>query len=377
MPKTGEPTSNRRSSVIGRAVAAAGLLYCFFLSITMLSGGLKLFGTDFGEALIATTDNPFVGLMAGILVTSLVQSSSVTTSLVVGFVASGQLSIANAVPIIMGANIGTTCTNTIVSLGHITRLEEFRKALSVAVLHDFFNVLVVAVLLPLEMAFGMLEHFARALAGSFAGVGGLKYTSPIKQATKPVVEQLVKAMEGLDTRVAAGITVVAAALLLFTSLYFLVRVLRTLMAQKLEAFFDRFLGGNPIRGLALGLVVTALIQSSSVTTSLLVPLAAAGILKPAQALPVTLGANLGTTFTCILAALTGNVNAITIAFVHLLFNLVGTVMVLPFRSARRIPIVMAERFAALAARRRAFAFLFVGAMFYGIPGALVLLGRAL
>jgi len=96
-------------------------LYLFFLSLGMMGGALKLFGKEFSETLIATTSNPFVGLFIGILATSVIQSSSSTTSIVVGMVAGGALTIDTAIPIIMGANIGTSITNTIASLPQIKR----------------------------------------------------------------------------------------------------------------------------------------------------------------------------------------------------------------------------------------------------------------
>ena len=114
----------------------------------------KGFGKGFAETLLNTTSNPFVGLFIGILATSLVQSSSTTTSIIVGIVASGAITIGNAIPIIMGANIGTTVTNTLVSLGHITRREEFKRAVAGATVHDFFNLICVAIMFPLELATG-------------------------------------------------------------------------------------------------------------------------------------------------------------------------------------------------------------------------------
>jgi sodium-dependent phosphate cotransporter len=135
-------------------------LYFFLVSIGLMGKAFKGFGKDFAETLLQTTSNPFIALFVGILATSLVQSSSTTTSIVVGMVASGVITVGNAVPIIMGANIGTTVTNTLVSLGHITRREEFKRAVSGATVHDFFNLMCVAILFPLELATGFLQKFA-------------------------------------------------------------------------------------------------------------------------------------------------------------------------------------------------------------------------
>mgnify|MGYP003959265733 FL=1 len=113
-------------------------IYLFLLSIKLLGHSFKLFGKEFAEAMLQTTSNPFTGLIIGIVATSLIQSSSTTTSIVVGLVAGGVVNLENSIPIIMGANIGTTVTNTLVSLGHVGRKAEFKRAFAAGVVHDFF-----------------------------------------------------------------------------------------------------------------------------------------------------------------------------------------------------------------------------------------------
>ncbi|MGD2114225.1 MAG: Na/Pi symporter, partial [Acidobacteriota bacterium] len=120
------PSSWRRR--VGRVALLALLLFAFFVGLDMMGLAFKLFGKGLAQEMIARTANPFVGLLVGILATSLVQSSSTTTSMTVGLVAAGALTIDGAIPIIMGANIGTSVTNTLVSLGHVTRREEFKRA---------------------------------------------------------------------------------------------------------------------------------------------------------------------------------------------------------------------------------------------------------
>ncbi|MEJ2004323.1 MAG: Na/Pi symporter, partial [Cyclobacteriaceae bacterium] len=110
-------------------------------------------GREVAESIITATSNPFIGLFIGLLVTALIQSSSTTTSMIVALVASGSITLANAVPMIMGANIGTTLTSTIVSLGYIAKREEFKRAIAAGTVHDFFNILTVLILFPLEYCF--------------------------------------------------------------------------------------------------------------------------------------------------------------------------------------------------------------------------------
>ena len=164
----------------GQVFLLVGVLYLFLVSIGMMGGAFKLFGKDFATQLVETTSNPLVGLFVGILATTLAQSSSTTTSITVGIVAAGGMTIESSVPIIMGANIGTSVTNTLVSMGHITRREEFRRALAGATVHDFFNLIAVALLLPLELMFGYLKHLSLFVAKLFVGVGGMKLANPLK-----------------------------------------------------------------------------------------------------------------------------------------------------------------------------------------------------
>ena len=181
----------------GQVVLLNLVLYVFLVSIGLMGGAFKLFGKDLALQLIEMTSNPLVGVFAGVLATTLVQSSSTTTSIVVGMVAGGALTIEGAIPVIMGANVGTSVTNTLVSMGHITRREEFRRALAGATVHDFFNLIAVGIMLPLEIAFGGLEWLARNAADIFSGVGGMKMASPLKIITKPVVGAMFVGLFGM------------------------------------------------------------------------------------------------------------------------------------------------------------------------------------
>jgi len=334
-----------------------------------------MFGASFAEQLIATTSNPLVGLFIGILATSIVQSSSMTTSMTVGFVASGVLTIEGAVPIIMGANIGTTVTCAIVSMGHIGRREEFRRAFAAASVHDFFNLMAVLILFPLELATGILSRGAKALAGLLVGGQSVSFASPVKQVVGPVVHQMVDAAEAAVGGQAAVLIVAGALILLFGSLYVLVKHTKALAIGRAEIMIDRFMGRSGLAGMAVGAGITAVIQSSSVTTSLLVPLAGSGIVRLEKVFPVALGANIGTTVTALLASLAGDVRGLTIALVHLLFNLAGILLVYPAKPMRRIPLALARRLADAAVRSRRNALFFVLGLFYALPALLILIDK--
>jgi len=368
-----------------RALIVLALLFVFLVGVNGLGDGFKSLGRDVLESFFAATENPFIALMVGVLATTLVQSSSVTTSMIVALVAAPEnaLPIANAVPMVMGANIGTTVTNTMVSLAHMGRREEFRRAFAVATCHDFFNFLTVAVLLPLELATGYLQQTATWLASLATGVGGVDYDSPIKGALKAAVGPIKDGIGAVvdSPRLAGILLIIVSAGLIFTALFLLVRTLRSAMQTRVEVFVSRVLGRTAVLAMLVGLVVTTMVQSSSITTSLLVPLVGAGVLTLEHAFPVTIGANIGTTVTALLASLavTG-VNAsagVTIALVHLLFNLSGTVMVYPLPAVRNLPLSAARKLADIATKSRHWAVVYVLLLFYGLPGAFAVLNQLL
>lgn len=361
------------------------LLYLFLVSIKLMGTSFKLFGGGIIDQLVKSYSNPILGLFTGILATSLVQSSSMTTSLVIAMVGAGALTIDTAIPIVIGANMGTTITNVLVSFSLITRKADFRRAFAAATVHDFFNLCTIIIFFPLEIAFHLIEKSALLLTGLFVGIGGVAFTSPLKLVISPATDGIKHFM--LDTLslgdVAAGVVIlIIAVLVIVTSLVYLVRSLRRMMVGRTETFFERYLFRNAPVALLFGMVLTAVVQSSSVTTSLIVPLVGAGIITLAKAYPYTLGANIGTTTTAMIASLAtvGAVGGgpaatagVTVAFAHLVFNLFGTAVFYPLR---RIPIFLATRLAAVAAERKRWAVLFVVVVFFLLPTVVLVIGWA-
>jgi sodium-dependent phosphate cotransporter len=346
-----------------RVLTLLFLLYAFLVSIGMLGKAFKMFSGGFVGGLIESASNPLLGLFVGILATTLVQSSSTTTSLVVALVGSGSMPIDTAIPIVMGANIGTSVTNTLVSLGHVTRGQEFARAFAASTVHDFFNLLAVIVLFPLQMGTNFLGTLSSQMAHLFAEVGGLAFASPLKLLTGPAVKAAATLFENHP-----WLLLICALVIMFASLRYLVVALKAIVLGRVEAFFDETLFANAGRAMLFGLLITVLVQSSSITTSLAVPLAGAGILTLVQIFPYTLGANIGTTITAMLAALAvGEVNAVTVAFAHLLFNICGIAVVWPLPGIRKIPQRLSESFAAVAANRRWIAVAYILVCFYAVP----------
>jgi solute carrier family 34 (sodium-dependent phosphate cotransporter) len=288
----------------------------------------------------------------------------------VALVGSGQISVAHAVPMILGANVGTTITNTLVSVGHVTRNLEFRRAFAAATVHDFFNLMCVAAILPLELATGLLSRSALGLTELLAGGSGMTFDSPVKSAVQvgfAVVEGAARGV-GLRGGALAFALLLTGVLLTFGCLFGVTRNMRRLISGPLEQAINRSLGKSTLIGVLVGVLVTFAVQSSSITTSLLVPMCAAGILRLGTAFPIMLGANIGTTLTALLASMAADSTAgLTIALVHLLFNVLGVSIFIAIPALRRVPIRLATGLAARSAQNPLWVLGYVGGVFVAIP----------
>jgi sodium-dependent phosphate cotransporter len=362
-------------------LAVLGGVYLLLVAVGTIAAGFDWAAGGAGAAgdLFQYARNPFMALVMGAFATALVQSSSTVTSVIVALVAAG-LPVATAVPMVMGANIGTTVTNTLVSLGHMGRAREFRRAFAAATVHDFFNVLSVVVFLPLELAFGFLDRVSAALVGLFLfdGSVSLRGLNVIGTATKPVVAAIGR--EGIVGAVLPGppggtAMIVFGIGLLFLAIRWLGALLKRAMVGRAERIFHAAVGRGVLSGLLAGALVTILVQSSSTTTSLIVPLAGAGLLTLDRVYPFTLGANIGTCVTSLLAAtaITGDMAApaLQIALVHLLYNTLGVVVIYGTPGLRRIPLVCAEGLAGLAETRKTAAVAYMVGLFFAVPAAAI------
>lgn len=350
------------------------LLTVFLVGVDLLGEGIGGFGEDVTEQLFRGIENPIVGLAVGVLATVLAQSSSVTTSTVVGLVGAGVLDLQAAVAIVMGANIGTTITNTLASLGSIRRVAEFRRVFTGATMHDVFNVLSVAVLLPLELLFGPLSRVAVWLSGFLGDLETGEFESPVEQALSGITDAVAGgAWETLGQVGGSLALVVLAIATLFAALYAITRNMRQVVAGPAERSLNAVLGRSGALGIVIGAVLTVSVQSSSIATSLLVPMIAAGVLSLENAYPITVGSNLGTTLTALIAALAvERIEGLQVALVHLLFNVAGTVIFYPLPPLRRVPLRLARRVGDYAARHRALVLVYVILLFYVLPLVLIL-----
>ncbi|TGG91814.1 Na/Pi cotransporter family protein [Natronospirillum operosum] len=360
-----------------RGIYAGLCLYLFLAALNILGSGLGTFGgeSDFLERLFAYGQNPFIALMAGVFVTMIVQSSSFTSALIVTLVATGEMTLGTAVFAIMGANIGTAVTGVIVALANIRIKRNFRRSFTAALLHDLFNILTVFVVFPIELITGALHESGRGifsqLAASLANVIGLEEVarpdSPIRVITRPLVYGFDNLGAWLmPTTAAAGLLVAGLGLLLmFISLVMMVKNLRGALLRHMDGLFRTYFFKTDLRSYVIGVVSTVLVQSSTITSSLMVPLAGAGIVRIRRVLPFMMGANLGTTVTSILAATANPIAAaMTVALFHVIFNLTGTAIWWPLR---KLPMRIATWYGKLAARKAVYAFGFLLGVFVVIP----------
>ena len=354
-----------------RASFVFGLIYTFLVGVSSLESGIKVMGADTQESLFSSVSNPIAGLFIGILGTVLVQSSSASTSVIVGLVGTGALGVGDAVPMVMGANIGTTVTNTLVALAHMRQSEEFKRAFAAATVHDFFNLMAVCILLPIEIATGVLSNLAEKISGKLVGSAGSEWKSPIKKWVKEPVGWLKDLGDAIGAKgnVLGTFLVIAGLIIILLSLAYITRNMRQLVADRIEASLNKVLGtGAGIVAMILGILITISVQSSSITTSIMIPLAAAGVVTLRNIYPVTLGANVGTTITALLAALAASrPEALTVGIVHTLFNVGGIALLYPLPGVREIPIRAAEKLARIAVSRRVIAIAYVVTAFIVIP----------
>lgn len=361
-----------------RLLLVLAAVYVFILSIKLMGGGFKMMGKDFSDGLIQTTDNPLIGLFIGVLATAVVQSSSMTTSIVVVMVGSGTLPIHLGIPIVLGANIGTSVTATLVSLTHVTRKREFKKAFSAAIVHDNFNIMVVLLLFPLEVVTryifgkGMLEAAASFMARSMVGTDGVEMLDPLDIIIDPVLDPIKTPLKD----VMVGDFVIGglfAAIIGFVGLILAMKIIssnaKKLTEGRAQVLITKYIFKITPIAFLFGLALTLFVQSSSVTTSLCIPFVAGDILTIEQVFPYMCGANIGTTITAILASLVSDdtTSALTLALTHSLFNIIGVLVFLPIKKIRMIPIRISKKIGKHAAEKKRWAAMYIIIIFFVIP----------
>jgi solute carrier family 34 (sodium-dependent phosphate cotransporter) len=356
----------------------AALIYLLICAVSIISRGFAGLGADAAHSMFAFAANPWVGLFVGVLGTVLIQSSTTTTAIAVTAVGSGALAIQGAIPIILGANVGTTVTTTLVALTFIGNRDEFRRALAASSIHDFYNWLALLIFFPIELIWHPLERISGAITYELYGTGWLPDPSRfniIRAMTTPVVDVVTGLTSHIPGAVGPVFTIVIGAALIFVAVRYLGKLLKMLMVGRARDILIKAVGRNPYLAMGSGMAVTVVTQSSTITTSVLVPFAGAGILTPAQIYPVTVGANLGTTFTVVFAAfaVVGQDARIGLqaAFVHLLYNVFAIVAIYVIPVLRPVPLFLAQTFARIASQHKWVVAVYLGTVFVAVPLAVI------
>ena len=351
-----------------------------------------------------------------------------------------------AIPIVMGANIGTSVTNTIVSLAQAAERNEFRRAFAGATVHDIFNWLSVIVFLPMEVITGYL----RRLTGEIIEVLDLKQAKGtnkklLKTVTQPFTKMIIQLDKNIIKKIALGdksadsksliknckpkvtmeevnttfknstyftymmvnktketpakckflfasttlsdtevgiIILVVSIILLCICLVSIVKILHSMLRGQMAKIIKKTVNADfpgPFKyftgyfAILVGAGLTMLVQSSSIFTSALTPLIGVGVVSLERAFPLTLGANIGTTATGILAALASTSNldkALQIAFCHLFFNISGIILWYPVPYVRKLPINTAKFLGNKTAEYRWFALAYLIFGFFLLPAAI-------
>jgi sodium-dependent phosphate cotransporter len=352
------------------------LIFFLLVAVDSVGNGFKLATAGKAKQLFDFASNPLVALIIGLASTALIQSSSTVTSIIVGLVAGG-MPLSIAIPMIMGANIGTSLTSTIVSLGHIANKDEFKRAFSAATVHDSFNILAVLILLPVELLFHPIErisaHFSNLIFGGFA-VGANSF-NPVSFLIAPA-SNLMSFLVSFLPAVFGGIILIASGVaLILLVVNLLGKVLKKVMVGRAQSIMQNTIGRGSLAGIGAGGIITVLVQSSSTTTSLIVPMAGNGLFTIRQVYPFVLGGNVGTTITALLAAtaISGSlaILSLQIALVHFFFNLFAIFLIYFIPLLRNIPVFMAETLATYALKSKIYVLGYILGLFFIIPLALI------
>jgi len=356
----------QKKNVIGFGLGILFAILGFFFAIQLIGVSFQAIGKDFTGNLSMAFANPAIGLLIGLLGTTILQSSSTTTSMVVAAVAAGSLSLQNAIPIIMGANVGTTLTSTIISMSYITKTGEFRKAVSAGTVHDIFNVLTCVILFPLEIKYGMLSSLSHYFS-SFISLSEHGVSSENWFAFRFLDQVALKLLDWFGVYAVLIISVA----LLFATVKIISNILYKRLIGTAKAKFENIAFQNTFKSFGWGLLLTSVIQSSSLTTSLIVPLVATGKIKLIRAFQFVVGANIGTTITALLAAIFKSEAALSLAMAHFLFNLGGMILFFAIPLLNKVPTYLAHILGSVSLRYKITGFAYIVVLFFLLPFTLI------
>ncbi len=340
----------------------------FFVSLWVLQTSCTVLGKNYVTDIIGATANPFIGLFIGLLATALVQSSSATISVALIFLSAGLLQLDHAVPIVMGANIGTTLTSSFFAIGYLGNKKQFRKAISAATLHDFFNLFTALVLFPLEYYFQILSISAKYLSKHiFVFTEAQREFFNFELATGRVIFRWMGDFFHEYTFVPA----IFSFLVLVISFKTFSLTLRNIMVRDKDLSVGDFVFSSHLTALFSGVFITGIVQSSSAVTSIMVPWVVEKRISLKDLFPFLMGVNLGTTITTFIVALGQNEVAISLALVHVFFNLIGILLLYPIKFLRNIPLWCAKKLGRGVWKNQLIGLVYILLIFFLIPYLLI------
>ncbi|MDO5511692.1 Na/Pi symporter [Corynebacterium sp.] len=347
-------------TALGAGVRWAGVLAAIvmmFLAMYLILDGAFALGSPSVSRLFDLATNPVIGLLIGIVATAALQSSTAVTALTVTAVGTGGVSVTVAIPVILGANLGTTITAMIVSFGYLGHRRSFERAFTSASLHTWFNAIFILVFFVLEMAFQPLQRFTSLVSDSVVGDAATDTGRELASLFAPLIDAVgVQGALGtlLPPRAAAVMAIIAGTLIILGAIRLINALLSVLTAATTRTLLERSSGASDALGVLSGALVTMAVNASSVTVSSLLPFTVARTLKMREALAIILGANVGTTLMSLLAALAvpGPMGALAVqaALVHVSFNVVSTLLVIILPPLREWIIRLAVASGRVAAR---------------------------
>ena len=364
-----------------RWLAVAAAIASMFLAVYLIFDGASGIGSGTVHRLFDLATNPVIGLLIGIVATATIQSSTTVTALTVAAVGTGSLQVAVALPIILGANVGTTLTSLIVSFGFVGSRARFQRAFSAASLHAAFNVVFVVIAFGLEMLFHPLRRLAELVSSSVLGDGPADTPTGdiILEAISPIIDTVgIRGWLGelLGPRGASVVAIALGALVIVVAVRVISRQLAVLTAATTRTLLERSSGASDALGLLSGALITMAVSASSVTVSSLLPFAATKSLRYREVLPVILGANVGTTLTALLTALAvpGSMGSIAVqaALIHVAFNVISALLVLLIPPLRALILWMGQVSGRVAARGYTLAAGVIAASYLILPLAVIL-----
>jgi sodium-dependent phosphate cotransporter len=301
-------------------------LYFFIASIVFIKESIVLIGLDQVQNFIGLVDNTVSGVFAGWFGTALLQSSGAFDSIIIAFVSVGAMPVSIAVATIIGAEVGTTVTTQLVSVVGYFRQErdKFRTSFLVAMLHYWYNFSTLIIFFFVEFFFGTFTAIAQGGSIFFSRIPGLMEIPSIFSLITPWVDFILE-------HIPAWLGFIVGCLLLLLSLKNCEKFLSATFSGELSGNLIKSTFGSAPKAFLAGLFFTILVPSTSVMISMLIPLVTTGVIGTGYyILPYILGANIGTVFDVMLAALaTGNPAAIGVWLVHLTINIIGALIFLP------------------------------------------------